>query len=516
MSRDPSVIADKQKRVDKVSKFNEKLVEFHWRKSCIFEDPEYGEFKCMFQTFLAGNGCHRERRQKRVPKNRITEEEAKKRLKKFSENKEYSVTLVEYGGAATKVSTFMDSEYGEFTGKLNQVLLSVKNHPERGLKKRLDIISSEEWAAAHKSGIRNVDWENRNKKLRQTFLDRYGKEHALQVPEFQKKRKETSIEKYGKDHFCKTREGSARIKEGQINSGFTHVLDGRTLKEHADSLGKAYTTFQAQVKKYGFEIAKSITLEESGLEKLFSKILDKHDLNYETQYSIQGKRADFKLNNLIVECDGLYYHSDLFLHKEYHKDKKDLYEKEGFSSLFFREDEIINKPEIIESILLNKLGKTPHRVFARKCRVEEIPKDRANTFFSENHLMGKGRGRCFGLVESNNLLSAVRIVNHKNLIKIDRFCNKINHSVVGGFGKLLKKCLKEYNKDVEYFVDCRYGSGDFLTAFGFQEQSNHLSFKWVKGLNSVHRLKFKGNTGYEHGYRKLWDCGQKKFILPSN
>jgi hypothetical protein len=62
------------------------------------------------------------------------------------------------------------------------------------------------------------------------------------------------------------------------------------------------------------------------------------------------------------------------------------------------------------------------------------------------------------------------------------------------------------------FIDLRYGDGDYLQSFGFKELSCHTSFQWTDGLDTFHRMKFKGNSGYEAGLFKIWDCGQRKMV----
>lgn len=87
-------------------------------------------------------------------------------------------------------------------------------------------------------------------------------------------------------------------------------------------------------------------------------------------------------------------------------------------------------------------------------------------------------------------------------------------TVVGGFSKLLKHAIKlEQPQFVISFVDQRYGSGDYLQQLGFEKESEHVSFVWVKNNRTYHRMIFPGNSGYENGAVKLWDCGQAKWIL---
>ena len=69
----------------------------------------------------------------------------------------------------------------------------------------------------------------------------------------------------------------------------------------------------------------------------------------------------------MIIWDGLFWHSERTVPTNYHKDKKDHYTKHGYKVLFFRADEILNKFDIIKSIVSNHLQLKTNRYFARKC-----------------------------------------------------------------------------------------------------------------------------------------------------
>jgi hypothetical protein len=243
-------------------------------------------------------------------------------------------------------------------------------------------------------------------------------------------------------------------------------------------------------------------------------------VHFETNKKLSNTRyrPDFLLpdHNLIIECDGLYWHSELKTKdKKYHKKKKEEYQRLGYNSLFFRENEILEKFEIVKSIINNKLSVNNNRFFARKCYIKEI----SSNFFEQHHLMGKGSGKCFGLFYRDDLVvgTQVKWVNkNKGVLEISRFCPKFNTTVVGGFSKLLNYVERNLSPNViQTFIDSRYGIGGYLEDLGFYEENRSLSFKWVD-LNSFvvyNRMQFPGNSGYDYGLYKIWDCGQSKYEL---
>ena len=108
--------------------------------------------------------------------------------------------------------------------------------------------------------------------------------------------------------------------------------------------------------------------------------------------------------------------------------------------MFFRENEINTKSKIIFSIIQNKIGKT-NRIYARKCTILELNRDVRKEFFNNNHLMGKGRGKCYALVYEDKIVCALQFTNRSGLVDVSRFCNALNTTVVGGYSRLIKHII---------------------------------------------------------------------------
>src|SRR5690606_35308286 len=92
----------------------------------------------------------------------------------------------------------------------------------------------------------------------------------------------------------------------------------------------------------------------------------------------------------------------------YHQKKRQLYIENGYTPLFFRENEIYNKFDIVKSIINNKLGKS-NRVYARKCKVVELDKNYAKEFFNNNHIMENGAGQTKGLEYNGEIVAAIQV-----------------------------------------------------------------------------------------------------------
>ena len=380
------------------------------------------------------------------------------------------------------------------------------------------------------------DWYSKHKR---TMREKYGVEHAMQCPEIQEKfvnrmleiysnpeskqqildkTQATNQERHGvnfvlqdsnRQNEYESKRKNTRIEHGQL------MYDGKSVKELADEKQITVGSMYERIYKYGLECAATKEKYVSSLELLMGKLLDSLDLQYETQKHIKDKIADFYLPeyNMLVEIDGLYWHCDKNIDDDnYHINKKNIYNNSGYRSLFFREDELINSPEIIGSIIKNKV-KRSITIGARKCDMKVVNKNLGDKFMCNNHLMSIGVGNYYGLYHDDKLISCICIkrINGQEY-EISRFCHQCGYNVVGGFSKLLKFSQSQLNMNsLITFIDMRYGQGNYLKDFGFEFVGCEASFKWTDGQEVRSRRKFSGNKGYKEGFYKLWDCGQAKW-----
>lgn len=244
--------------------------------------------------------------------------------------------------------------------------------------------------------------------------------------------------------------------------------------------------------------------------------------------------------NVGIEHNGLYYHSELCkgFGKDYHIGKTLLAQSKGIRLIHIFEDEWIEKKKIVKSMILNRLGKTENRIYARNCNVSILDNKTASEFYFENHIQGSANGKyAYGLYYKETLVSVISFgksrYDKKCEYEIYRFCNLINTSVVGGFGKLLKYFIRNMNpKSIMSYSDLRYGSGKVYEKCDFkfikrsepgyyyldeshkQRLSRHL-FK--KHLLEAELDKFDPNISewqnmQMNGYDRIWDCGNNVYI----
>jgi len=226
---------------------------------------------------------------------------------------------------------------------------------------------------------------------------------------------------------------------------------------------------------------------------------------------------------IYVDVHGLYYHcSTMQLDRNYHFDRRILFEDAGIRYIQFYEDEIKNQPEIVKSIILNTFGLTNNKYFARKLDLKLVPNLEAVKFFQANHLMGPHRtSKSIGLYNGDELICCLsyRCSFNKGKTEIARFATKLNTSCVGGFGKLVSY-LKQFNKPIVSYCDLRYATGRSYIALGFKELGTTLGWEWTNLTQRFNRTKCKAGNGKtekqnatELGWYRIYDAGQRKYEI---
>lgn len=369
-----------------------------------------------------------------------------------------------------------------------------------------------------------------------TKLEKYGTIHPSKLDSVKNKMKQTSIDRYGVETYLNTEHARSSLRKKNIINNTEYDIFGKS----ADYWAKAYDVpkfFVIKLYNNDKKVSKKCfidslqqyetshtTIENIIVEKLNIKLYNKtFDLK---KYPELRYKPDFKLSETTaLNVDGLYWHSEKCKDKRYHFDLRRDFEDLGFRIYQFRADEVYGKIDIIKSMVNYKLNNIENRVYSRKTSVEYIDQKSASKFLKENHIMGSIKAKHIGLIYNNELVSIFSYRNFSGSINIDRFCSKTNTVVVGSFGKLLKKLTQSNDgwKNIKFWVDLRYGTGDFLTNFGFSKEHDVLSWKWTDSENTYNRLYCRANMddrrlsekeyAKELGLYKIYDAGQRLYIL---
>ena len=243
-------------------------------------------------------------------------------------------------------------------------------------------------------------------------------------------------------------------------------------------------------------------------------------------------------HNIAIEYDGLYWHNEKNVDRNYHLLKTEMCEKQGIQLIHIFEDEWIHRQEIVKSRLKSVFGIIEERIYARKCTIRDVSFIDSKNFLEKNHIQGNCSSKYrYGLYYDDELVSLMTFgcrrrnlgsINEKDSYELLRFCNKLNTSVVGGASKLLKHFIKMVNPtEIISYCDRRWSVGNMYEKLGFT--LDHISlpnYFYVVGQKRKNRYKYRkselirqgfDNNKSEHeimlerGIYRIYDCGTKVY-----
>lgn len=283
---------------------------------------------------------------------------------------------------------------------------------------------------------------------------------------------------------------------------------------------------------------------ESGIEKFIENLLNQIGANYikGDRKILEGKEIDFYLpeHNLGIEVNGLFWHSEKFKGKNYHIQKSEFAKSKGVRLIHIFEDEIMEKPGLVEGRIKSILGIYERRVFARKCEIRAVSSEDAKKFLDDNHMQGSTGAKVkLGLFFNGEIVSVMTFGGirvslggkpKKNHWELIRFSNKIGISVIGGASKLLNHFKRDFSpEEIISYCDRRWSDGEFYSKIGFDlVGETRVNYWYVKNSRREGRFKYRkdilvseGHSAEktesqimsERGFLKIYDCGNFKFRL---
>jgi hypothetical protein len=442
-----------------------------------------------------------------------------------------------------------------------------------------------------KKSISELDKSKINKKRISTNQSKYGVDNVSQINEIKEKKVETSKTNFGESYFSKTNKFKEEIKKNNLEKfGVEHFFQSDEFMEKSKISNlirydidipsknnlikqKIKDTLKITLNKKIFENINNIKqIDETSYdinctfcEKNFkiSKILfykrretkteicticnpiDKHQSGKEIKlynlikslyigeiiqnFKIGKQEIDIYLPslNLGFELNGIWWHSDKFKSKNFHKEKSEFFLEKDIRIIHIWEDDFDSKFSIIKSQIINLIGLS-NRIWARKCHVKEVTDiNSIRVFLDNNHIQGYVNSNLkLGLYYNDELVSLMTFDHFEgrkrmnfNEWNLNRFCNKLEHSVVGGASKLLKYFIKNYDvKRIISYADRDWSKGDLYENLGFIKiGESKPDYKYLVNDKRVHKSNFKKSiTGISESnldIYKVWDCGKIKFEL---
>lgn len=357
--------------------------------------------------------------------------------------------------------------------------------------------------------------------------------------------KHTNIEKYGGVVPICSENVKRKIKRTNLERyGVENVMQNpqsHTINTSPEPRVKHKNTYLPQIPEF--------EEEDTSIELFVQNILNRYNIYYikNDRNVLNGRELDIYIPtyNIAIECNGIYSHSPKYRDSKYHYNKySDCLEK-GIQLITLWEDQIKNKPDIVESLLLSKLGIFNERIGARECVIKEVDYKTCNNFLNENHIQGACQSKIrLGLYYKDKLVSVMTFGNpigcsgNKNnkahILK--RFCSLKHLQIIGGANKLLSYYINTYQPDIiESFACNDISNGNVYEKLGFTKLQHNSSYWYIKNMRRYHRSTFTKASivrmGYkdkvdsswterevmkELGYYRIYDCEQTKYSLKCN
>ena len=425
--------------------------------------------------------------------------------------------------------------------------------------------------------------EKFREKLKQTNIEKYGVEYFTQTKEFKEKTeqtklkkygnknfnniekiKQTNIKKYGVEHHMIYKKKHNLLKEITLNASLTYYknllssnytllnITGDDIKLHHITCNSDFSIKKQLFylrQKHNHKICtlcnpliKIISYKENQLYDFIKKYYDS-EIIISNRNILDGKELDIYLPDLKLafEFNGLYWHNELYKDNKYHLNKSEKCLEKNIQLIHIWEDDWIYKNDIVKSMILNKLGKTKNKIYARKTEIKEINDNKLiRDFLNKNHLQGFiGSKVKLGLFYDNELVSLMtfgkkrlfmksKSVN-KNEYELLRYCNKINTNVVGGASKLFKYFIRNYNPlEIITYADRSHSQGNLYEKLGFNFiHKTQPNYYYIKNKNRYHRFNFRKDKLVKEGYDgnmteheimlsrniyRIYDSGSLKYI----
>jgi hypothetical protein len=455
---------------------------------CKFIDSEYGEFWSRPKSVLSG----RQNPKRTFIKFSSYEVEEKIRKTKPHVSLDHST----YKNTHTKCK-FIDSEYGEFWSIPNAVM-NGHDCKLRGLTKNLRSSINIEQEIQKTRNYISLDhsiYKNVHTKCR--FIDKeYGE--FFVSPASMLRNKEKRHPNSDPSRLLSPYEVEKRI---QIDRPYISL-------DHSTYVNTS-TKCMFIDEKHGswFATPNNVLIKKCGhpnrisrkLETKFSEVFGIERYNKVPNFlKSQDKQVkpDFKLNeNVYIETNGLFWHSEKRLPNNFHYDRWKLFNKYNKTLLQFREDEVHYKHLAIK-LIIDKLSQFPI-----ECK-DPYTITQEENLFDTYSLKMKRYDRYFSLLVNNEVICCVGAKVYRNKVSIE-YISLVN---CDGFDILLGYIMSNLKPNViEYIIDYRFESGKWLEKYNFKQTSFTIKNMWVK-----HN---KASLHYVKNWYKLYDAGQSVHIL---
>ena len=246
--------------------------------------------------------------------------------------------------------------------------------------------------------------------------------------------------------------------------------------------------------------------EENEISEYIEGLID-DNIILNDRYTISPNELDIYVpsRNVAFEYDGLYWHSDKFVSKDYHLSKTEKAITKGIKLIHIFEDEWLYKKDIVKSMINKELG-CSKIIDASNCDVKIIKNNVTETFINNNSI--HYYVPCdfnIGLYYRDELLSTISFKNDKvnGHYLLQNFCDKKYFTVRKGIIKLINEFINMMKpKEIITYIDRRWDNSDVFYEIGFKHiESLAPTCHYI--INNKRTTEINNNPNS----KRLYDCG---------
>jgi len=255
------------------------------------------------------------------------------------------------------------------------------------------------------------------------------------------------------------------------------------------------------------------------------------------EHCINGYKYDVYVPevNLVIEHDGLRYHSDMFGRTKPNREKLDAARSANNNFLAIFEDEWTRKRSIFQSIIKNKLGvnKPSYLIRPQKCQIEIVDGGAVKGLLNSNHYIGFKPASYYVVVSHGGNRVACMLLSIPTRQKsgdweISRMVCDSDYRIYGLWTYILKwlRANNIISGKIVSFSDNRLSDGAVYKHMGFTCVGDvRPDYYWVKNNRRYHKSslrkregeKYSGKTEVElrnaQGYYRIFDYGKVKWEI---
>lgn len=366
-------------------------------------------------------------------------------------------------------------------------------------------------------------------KSKNTMLEKYEKENYFATSEFKEKIKQINMENYGVTSFKKIHIPKEVLQILDDEENFIEFAKNKSIGEIANLLNVDNSTITYRLKKYDCE---NIVSSRSSFESEIRNFLLENDIKYEsnTRKVINPYELDFYIPdcNFAIECNGDYWHSDIFKNKNYHHEKWKKCYQLNIRLIQIRETDWKLYNSLFKTMILQKAKLIKdNNLNVENYNIKQINSHEAEIFLEENHLQGfcSGKIHLGGFDQDNKLCSVMTFgwastEENKKIFEIKRwatddylthpdlFIKTFNYvKYLLNFDEIIAFSINDWFSGEEYYL-CGFDKKEII------EPSYQYFFngKW-RDCSYLTKEKIKNNYNNNPCVLEMIDSGASEFEI---